>query len=173
MVNTPPPYLSSDRYMYLSYLSWHTVRSGINTRPCGRNQQEGEQHQRGQRWAQSANKFRKSQICKFADQFCFYLRTFHIFGNLQISDLWTMIFMWFADLWFVSLASKSTLKMWFVQKQNISAERLKGLSHEIDFKNVDAKWQILALIRVAAGFWIFQTYLWFFVEIKPLLSGKC
>ncbi len=29
---------------------------------------------------------------------------------------------------------------------------LKGLSHEIDFKNVDEKSQILALIRAAAGF---------------------
>jgi len=33
---------------------------------------------------------------------------------------------------------------------NIAA--LKGLSHEIDFKNVDEKCQILALIRAAAGF---------------------
>jgi hypothetical protein len=29
---------------------------------------------------------------------------------------------------------------------------LKGLSYEIDFENVDENWQILALIRVAAGF---------------------
>jgi hypothetical protein len=29
---------------------------------------------------------------------------------------------------------------------------LKGLSREIDFKNVDEKWQILALIRAVAGF---------------------
>jgi hypothetical protein len=29
---------------------------------------------------------------------------------------------------------------------------LKGLSHEIDFKNVDENGQILALIRAAAGF---------------------
>ncbi len=29
---------------------------------------------------------------------------------------------------------------------------LKGLSHEIDFKNVDENEQILALIRAAAGF---------------------
>ncbi len=33
---------------------------------------------------------------------------------------------------------------------------LKGLSHEIDFKNVDENGQILALLRAAAGFWIFQ-----------------
>jgi len=50
---------------------------------------------------------------------------------------------------------------------------LKGLSYEIDFENVDEKWQILALIRAAAGSWIFRRYLWFFVEIKHLLSGKC
>ena len=29
---------------------------------------------------------------------------------------------------------------------------LKGLSHEIEFKNVDENGQILALIRAAAGF---------------------
>ncbi len=29
---------------------------------------------------------------------------------------------------------------------------LKGLSYEIDFENVDENWQILALIRAAAGF---------------------
>jgi hypothetical protein len=29
---------------------------------------------------------------------------------------------------------------------------LKGLSHEIDFKNVDENEQILALIRAVAGF---------------------
>jgi hypothetical protein len=29
---------------------------------------------------------------------------------------------------------------------------LKGLSHEIDFKNVDENGQILSLIRAAAGF---------------------
>jgi hypothetical protein len=31
-------------------------------------------------------------------------------------------------------------------------EPLKGLSHEIDFKNVDENGQILALTRAAAGF---------------------
>jgi hypothetical protein len=31
-------------------------------------------------------------------------------------------------------------------------ERLKGLSHEIDFNNVDENGQILALTRAAAGF---------------------
>ncbi len=48
---------------------------------------------------------------------------------------------------------------------------LKGLSYEIDFENVE-NWQILALTRAAAGFWIFQRHLWFLVEIKHLLSGK-
>ncbi len=46
---------------------------------------------------------------------------------------------------------------------------LKGLSHEIDFENVDENWQILALTRAAADFWIFQRHLWFLVKIKPLL----
>ncbi len=32
------------------------------------------------------------------------------------------------------------------------ANHLKGLSHEIDFKNVDENGQILALLRAAAGF---------------------
>ncbi len=29
------------------------------------------------------------------------------------------------------------------------------------------------ITRAAAGFWIFQRHLWFLVEIKHLLSGKC
>jgi|LakMenEpi03Aug12_release.lakeMendotaPanAssembly.Ray.scaffolds.fasta_scaffold4740191_1 hypothetical protein len=33
-----------------------------------------------------------------------------------------------------------------------ASRNLKGLSHEIDFKNVDENRQILALIRAAAGF---------------------
>jgi hypothetical protein len=32
---------------------------------------------------------------------------------------------------------------------------LKGLSHEIDFKNMDENGQILALLRAAAGFEFF------------------
>jgi hypothetical protein len=36
---------------------------------------------------------------------------------------------------------------------------LKGLSHEIDLKNVDENGQILALIRAAAGFRIFRRLL--------------
>jgi hypothetical protein len=36
---------------------------------------------------------------------------------------------------------------------------LKGLSHEIDFKNVVENGQILALIRAAAGFLIFRRHL--------------
>ncbi len=43
---------------------------------------------------------------------------------------------------------------------------LKGLSHEIDFKNVVENGHILALLRAAAGFWIFRRLLWFLVEIK-------
>ncbi len=43
---------------------------------------------------------------------------------------------------------------------------LKGLSYEIDFKNFDENWQILALTRAATGFSIFQRNLWFLVEIK-------
>jgi hypothetical protein len=34
----------------------------------------------------------------------------------------------------------------------ISADTLKGLSHEIDFKNVDENGQVLALLTAAAGF---------------------
>ncbi len=47
---------------------------------------------------------------------------------------------------------------------------LKGLSYEIDFENVDKNWQTLALIRAAAGFWIFRRHLWFLVEIKHFLA---
>ncbi len=35
---------------------------------------------------------------------------------------------------------------------NTTVKALKGLSHEIDFKNVDENGQILALLRAAAGF---------------------
>ena len=38
-------------------------------------------------------------------------------------------------------------------------KNLKGLSHEIDFKNVVENGQILALIRAAAGFLIFRRLL--------------
>jgi hypothetical protein len=37
-------------------------------------------------------------------------------------------------------------------KITISTVPLKGLSHEIDLKNVDENRQILALLRAAAGF---------------------
>jgi hypothetical protein len=47
---------------------------------------------------------------------------------------------------------------------------LKGLSYEKDFENVDENWQIWALIRAAAGFWIFRRPLWFLVEIKHTSS---
>jgi hypothetical protein len=41
----------------------------------------------------------------------------------------------------------------------IVKEGLKGLSHEIDFKNVVENGQILALIRAEAGFLIFRRLL--------------
>ncbi len=47
---------------------------------------------------------------------------------------------------------------------NDATVSLKGLSHEMDFENVDEDWQTLVLIRAAAGFWIFWRHLWFFVE---------
>ncbi len=50
---------------------------------------------------------------------------------------------------------------------------LKGLSHEIDFKNFDENGQILALTRAAAGFRIFRRLLWFLIEIKHQFPGKC
>ncbi len=50
---------------------------------------------------------------------------------------------------------------------------LKGLSHKIDFKNVDENEQILALTRAAAGFWMFRRLLWFLVEMKHQFPGKC
>ncbi len=57
--------------------------------------------------------------------------------------------------------------------KKLQFQNLKGLSYEIDFENVDENWQIFALTRAAAGFWIFQRHLWFLIEIKHLLSGKC
>jgi hypothetical protein len=39
-----------------------------------------------------------------------------------------------------------------LEKDYIKTGTLKGLSHEIDFKNVDENRQILALLRAAAGF---------------------
>jgi hypothetical protein len=38
------------------------------------------------------------------------------------------------------------------QQQGFQKSFLKGLSHEIDFKNVDENGQNLALTRAAAGF---------------------
>ncbi len=35
---------------------------------------------------------------------------------------------------------------------SLKKQALKGLSHEIDFRNVDKNGQILALLRAAAGF---------------------
>jgi hypothetical protein len=55
----------------------------------------------------------------------------------------------------------------------VSKLDLKGLSHEIDFKNVVENGQILALIRAAAGFLIFRRLLRFLVEIKHQCSGEC
>jgi hypothetical protein len=40
----------------------------------------------------------------------------------------------------------------YLDKNSHFAVPLKGLSHEIDFKNVDENGQILALLRAAAGF---------------------
>ncbi len=39
----------------------------------------------------------------------------------------------------------------------------KGLSHEIDFDNVDENWQMLALISAAAGFEFFGRTSYLFV----------
>jgi hypothetical protein len=51
---------------------------------------------------------------------------------------------------------------------------LKGLSHEIDFKNVDENGQILALIRAAAGFEFFGGSSDFVepIEAKLLTPGE-
>jgi hypothetical protein len=47
-----------------------------------------------------------------------------------------------------------------IKKEIHNYEALKGLSHEIDFKNVVENGQILALIvRAAAGFKIFRSLL--------------
>jgi hypothetical protein len=49
----------------------------------------------------------------------------------------------------------SLIRSYFARKvalESIPCITLKGLSHEIDFKNVVENGQILALIRAAAGF---------------------
>ncbi len=47
-----------------------------------------------------------------------------------------------------------------MQAVNLYAN-LKGLSHDIDFDNVDENWQMFALTSATDGFWIFQRHLWF------------
>jgi hypothetical protein len=49
----------------------------------------------------------------------------------------------------------------------------KGLSHEIDFDNIAKNWRILVFISAAAGVWILRRHLWFLVQIKHPLCGKC
>ncbi len=61
-----------------------------------------------------------------------YKKTFAI-GNRKTSEISILCFSIYHHYW----------------QQN---KRLKGLSYEIDFKNVDENGQILALLRAAAGF---------------------
>ncbi len=58
-------------------------------------------------------------------------------------------------LWFIVL-SEDLKKHNRWERRGMANLTLKGLSHEIDFKNVDENGQILALLRAAAGFWIFS-----------------
>jgi hypothetical protein len=46
-----------------------------------------------------------------------------------------------------------------VYSAGLAIDSLKGLSHEIDFENVDENGQIFALIRAAVGFRIFRRHL--------------
>ncbi len=39
---------------------------------------------------------------------------------------------------------------------DVKVKDLKGLSHEIDFDNIDKNWQKFALISAAAGFFNFS-----------------
>ncbi len=71
-----------------------------------------------------------------------------------------------------SRSHRNTITIW-KPEQGYWKGFLKGLSHEIDFKNVDENGQILALTRAAAGFWIFRRLLWFLIEIKHQFPGKC
>ncbi len=48
---------------------------------------------------------------------------------------------------------------------------LKWQSYEIDFENVDENWQILALIRAAAVFWIFRRHLWLHTTLYIRITG--
>jgi hypothetical protein len=80
------------------------------------------------------------------------------------------------SLW-IRIMIFSTVAVKMLTKNNLFPSflliSLKGPYHEIDFENVDENWQILALLRAEAGFWIFQRHLWFLVEIKHLHSGRC
>ncbi len=75
--------------------------------------------------------------------------------------------------WAFNQFHRSPLSTTFIPILSKIFQTLKGLSHEIDFKNVVKNGQILALIRAAAGFWIFRRLLWFLVEIKHQFPGKC
>ncbi len=65
---------------------------------------------------------------------------------------------------FLLIAHSANIEQKWVSAFAFKEITLKGLSYEIDFENVDENWQILALTRAAAGFWIFQRHLWFLVE---------
>jgi hypothetical protein len=47
---------------------------------------------------------------------------------------------------------------------------LKGLSHEIDFKNFDKNVQNLAYLRDAAGFWIYEALRWFYISKSSFIA---
>jgi hypothetical protein len=47
-------------------------------------------------------------------------------------------------------------QLYFAEYERKLYLSLKGLSHEIDFRNFDKNLQNLAYLRDAAGFWIFE-----------------
>ncbi len=51
--------------------------------------------------------------------------------------------------YFIRSLNKVTANM---TPTNVLEKSLKGLSHNMDFHNVDENWQILALLSAAAGF---------------------
>ncbi len=99
--------------------------------------------------------------------FCWILK-----NCLRRSQYWIFALL-FIFTWDCVSRERIQKLLFTVQADSSRSKHLKGLSHEIDFKNVDENGQILALTRAAAGFWIFQRLLWFLIEIKHQFPGKC
>jgi hypothetical protein len=74
---------------------------------------------------------------------------------------------WSEDIQYLPAVTGSTCpQMYWPENSHPTFRILKGLSYEIDFENVDENFQMFALIRAAAGLWIFRRHLLFLVDIN-------